>query len=123
MIKELQPPLSRIATASTLPVVTDALVQKHVEKGAVLYLVVDESLFMTQDAAEVLLNGITKMQELGASQSQSMLVIKLMSSASARPYSQLRYWQRSGGIGIALEPNEVEPFFKAESLFIEGKYD
>jgi hypothetical protein len=121
VIKELQQPLSIIATAMNLPVVTDALIQKHVANGAVLYLVVDEDLFMTEDSASILYAGLSKMQELGATQKQSMLVIKLMSSASARPYDQLRYWQRSGGIAIALEPNEVDPFFKAESRWIEGE--
>lgn len=122
MIKDTHKPNVKIVTALGLPTVTDELLQKHLERGSVLYLTVDEDMFMTENSAEELYETLSWMLSLEAAQCQSMLVVRLMSSASPRPYDQLRYWQRSGGCAIALEPSEVDPFFRDEDRWIGEHY-
>lgn len=113
--------ISKVVTPSPLPATTGSLLRKHVEHGAILYTVVDEELWMVEDTAIALYQSLEYMLELGASPHQCMLVLVLMDSTHGRTYDQLRYWQRSGGVGIAVEDSNLTTFFKNEELYIEGK--
>ena len=113
--------VNKIVTPLGIPAVSDNLLAKHVERGAVLYLIMDEELWITQDIAKRLYESLAYMQSLGAKQNQMMLVLVLMESDRGREYDQLRYWQRSGGIGICIEQNNLDLFFKNENKYVEGK--
>lgn len=114
--------ISAVITPSMLPVVADPLLRKHVEAGAILVKVVEESLFMTEETAEEVYQSLSHMLELGARYNQALLVVKLMSRGSARPYDQLVYWIASGGIAIAVDDDEVDTVLKTFDRLLEGKY-
>ena len=114
--------VSKIATPLNIPALSDNLLKKHIERGAILYLIIEEELWMTNSAAEHLYESLSFMMALGAKQSQMMLVLVLMDgSVRGREYDSLRYWQRSGGIGVCIEQNNLDLFFRNEDKFVEGK--
>jgi len=112
-----------VVTSSSLPVVADPLLRKHVSAGAILVRVVDEDIFTTEESKSQLYESLAYMMELGARQNQMLLVVKLMARGSARPYDQLTYWFNSGGIAVAVDGDEVNTILKSFDKLIEGKYD
>lgn len=113
--------VSKVVSPLAMPAKNDVLVGKHVERGAILYLILDETLWIDRDGAELLYESISYMKSLGASQSQCYLVLVLTESSRGREYEQLRYWQRSGGCAIGIEEHNLEKFFKNEDKYIEGR--
>ena len=113
--------ISAVITPSALPVVADPLLRKHVEAGGILVKIVEESLFMTEESAAEVYQSLSHMLELGGRYNQCLLVVKLMSRGSARPYDQLVYWIASGGIAIAVDDDEVDVVLKTFDKLLEGK--
>lgn len=123
MIKDVEftKHVSAVVTPSGIPVV-EPLLKKHVDAGAILVRVVDEDLFMTEQSAQDVFESLSYMLELGARYNQCLLVVKLMTRGSARPYDQLVYWIASGGIAIAVDNDEVDTVLKTFDRLLEGKY-
>lgn len=112
--------MNKVVSSLNLPVVS-GLLQKHVEHGAILYKIVDESLWMTNDVASELGESIRYMIDIGCRPFQAHLVIVLAEGGRGRTYDELRYWQASGGTGVTLYDHELDDYLKAESNRIEGK--
>lgn len=103
-----------------LPTVA-SLLPKHVQHGAILYKIVDEQLWMTPDVAKVLYESLCFMLDTGCRPHQAHLIVLITEGGRGRTYDELRYWQASGGTGVALYEHELGAYLKSEERRIEGK--
>lgn len=76
---------------------------------------------MTPDVAKVLYESLVYMLDAGCRPHQAHLIVLITEGGRGRTYDELRYWQASGGTGVALYDHELDAYLKAEEKRIEGK--
>jgi hypothetical protein len=115
MIKKLNGKFDYIRTDLSMPVLSDSFIKQHVSENATLYKVVDEPVFITDNIMTGIMSAMMNMIIMGASQSQSVLVVLVGDGRDTIKRNELaRIWENLGGVAVVIAADSLEDFLKEE---------
>lgn len=100
-----------VVTDLSMPLITTNMLKRHVENGAVLYKVIEEPLFFTNDIKEDLLQSMMAMRATLASPVQMVLLITVGTDIRKPDFIEVqRFWNVIGGVSYVVE--DADSFFR-----------
>lgn len=117
MIKKLTGRINYLRTDLSMPTISNAFLREHVASGGTLYKVIEEPLFVDNEVRDEVMAALLEMIKLGASQSQSVLIVTCPDGRETIKQLELkRIWENIGGVAILIRDRDLESFLESEDM-------